>query len=201
MLLNELILPELSREYGVDIKANYTIIDNTEDFFLQFREALNDEVVDAITFFSVTEERSQSVDYTSCAIVNFVNEVGVCVEEDSELVTVDLTEDPSSLDGKSIGVCPGCFFIDDFVAVTQELGLDITLVEIPISELVDELRDGPVDAVATILTNGPGFSLFEAADDVVKLEGSFVLGDDTRAAVTRFAGPDSRQNYGGAIPT
>lgn len=51
----------------------------------------------------------------------------------------------------NVGVCPGCFFIDDFVAVTQELGLDITLVEIPVPELVDELRAGTVDAVATVL--------------------------------------------------
>mmetsp|Transcript_8387 Transcript_8387/g.23868 ORF Transcript_8387/g.23868 Transcript_8387/m.23868 type:complete len:339 (-) Transcript_8387:2441-3457(-) len=189
----ELILREISAEYDTEVTPNFIVIDNTDDFFLQFREALNDQTVDTLTFFTITDERSESVDFTSCAIVNFVNEVGVWVPEASDLASVDLTEDPSPLNGTNVGVCPGCFFIDDFVAVTQELGLEVTLVEIPITELVDELRAGTVDAVATILTNGPGFSLFEAADDVVKLEGSFVLGDDTRAAVTRFAGPDRRR--------
>mmetsp|Transcript_30741 Transcript_30741/g.89442 ORF Transcript_30741/g.89442 Transcript_30741/m.89442 type:complete len:236 (+) Transcript_30741:36-743(+) len=168
----ELILAELSKEYEREIKANFTIIDNSEIFFEQFREALNEGTADILTFFTGTAERAESVDFRSCSILNFVNEIGVWVLEDSDLTAIDLTADPNALEEKRIGVCDGCFFIDALTEVAP--GLE--LVEFPVDELVPALREGQVEGVATLLrSSGPGFNAFVAAEDLVKLDGSFVV--------------------------
>ena len=73
--------------------------DNLADFFVPFREAMNVGEADVLTWFTVTEGRAHSVDYTSCSLVNFVNEVGVWVLDSSELAGTNLTAKPDALDG------------------------------------------------------------------------------------------------------
>ncbi|CEL98595.1 unnamed protein product [Vitrella brassicaformis CCMP3155] len=185
--ITDLVLAELSKEYDIEIEPEYVIIDNSEDFFLQFRDALNAGTVDALMTFSVTPERELSVDYT-CEIFNVVNDIGVWVLEGSELEDVNLDEDSTALDGKTIGVCGGCCFIPALAEVAPGL----VLVELPAEgedTLVDALRAGDIDAVATLLARGPAFPELTTSDDIVKLEGSYPIGLDTRAYGTRFAGP------------
>ncbi|CEL95400.1 unnamed protein product [Vitrella brassicaformis CCMP3155] len=184
--VDNLIVDALSSHYGVDISPKFVIVDNLADFFVPFREAMNVGEADVLTWFTVTERRAHSVDYTSCSLVNFVNEVGVWVLDSSELAGTNLTAKPDALDGMKVGVCDNCFYISDFTKTAP----GVLLEEHAVFDMVPALKQGKVDGVATILAGGPGLEEFLTTAGLVKLEGSFVLGNDTRAAATRYAGPD-----------